>query len=90
MKKLKYLLLSLIVPAFIIMSPNVYADCAVDSCGNGDPGLNPDGFNTAPTTQTNNHHELVIGILIGIGISVLVYLCLFALTKLRKKVRSTR
>jgi hypothetical protein len=77
MKKRKLFNLTLVAFTLAALSfkPSVYADCDLEHCGNE---------NLAPT----DHHELVLGILIGIGITLVVLLCIMALTKIRKKTTS--
>jgi hypothetical protein len=83
MKKRKLFNLTLVAFTLAALSfkPSVYADCDLEHCGNE---------NLAPTqaTQPTDHHELVLGILIGIGITLVVLLCIMALTKIRKKTTS--
>jgi hypothetical protein len=91
MKKINFfifLLLSLgsVALSISLINPKVSADCAVNSCGNGEPSLSQISQNNI-ATQSKSHdvREILIGVLIGIAITLLVLVSVNFLTRIRKK-----
>jgi hypothetical protein len=86
MTKNKLFSLSLkILPVLpLLISPNVSADCDVQSCGNKVPSDMNLQMGSGSKTSSNTH-ELILGILIGIGVTLLVLVCINSLTRIRKK-----